>query len=90
MFQNLALTIQRKMAENLAIAKAREDAVSFNSLPTEFRLLIFFANSVNPDQARQNVGPDLVLNCLTLQGYFQPFWEGALGPFALGNFWYFN
>ena len=33
-FQNLALTIQRKMAENLAIAKAREDAVSFNSLPT--------------------------------------------------------
>ena len=24
------------------------------------------------------------------QGFFQPFMEGALGPFALGNFRYFN
>ena len=24
------------------------------------------------------------------QGFFQPFWEGALGPFALGKYWYFN
>ena len=24
------------------------------------------------------------------QGFFQPFWEGVLGPFALGNFRYFN
>ena len=24
------------------------------------------------------------------QGFFQPFWEGALRPFALGDFWYFN
>ena len=24
------------------------------------------------------------------QGFFQPFWEGALGPLALGNFRYFN
>ena len=24
------------------------------------------------------------------QGFFQPFWEGALGPFALGNFRHFN
>ena len=23
------------------------------------------------------------------QGFFQPFWEGALGPFALGIFLYF-
>ena len=30
------------------------------------RLLITFANSLDPDQARQNVGPDLDLNCLTL------------------------
>ena len=28
-------------------------------------LLITFANSLDPDQARQNVGPDLVPNCLT-------------------------
>ena len=24
------------------------------------------------------------------QGFFQPFWEGALGPFALGNFRHFS
>ena len=29
-------------------------------------LLITFANSSDPDQARQNVGPDLDPNCLTL------------------------
>ena len=28
-------------------------------------LLIAFANSLDPDQARQNVGPDLDPNCLT-------------------------
>ena len=39
-----------------------------NSLPAidNFcHLLITFANSLDPDQARQNVGPDLDLNCLT-------------------------
>ena len=30
------------------------------------RLLITFANSLDSDQARQNVGPDLDPNCLTL------------------------
>ena len=29
-------------------------------------LLISFTNSLDPDQARQNVGPDLASNCLTL------------------------
>ena len=40
----------------------------FNSLPARddfCGLLITFANSLDPDQARQNVGPDLVPNCLT-------------------------
>ena len=32
-------------------------------------LLITFANSLDPDQARQNVGPDLDPNCLTLWWY---------------------
>ena len=31
------------------------------------RLLITFANSLDPDQAQQFVGPDLDRNCLTLQ-----------------------
>ena len=29
---------------------------------------VTFANSLDPDQARQNVGPDLDPNCLTLDG----------------------
>ena len=42
-----------------------KDGGRINSLPTEFRLLITFANSLDPDQARQNVGPDPNQNCLT-------------------------
>ena len=40
-----------------------------NSLPAsgEFcHLLLIFANSLDPGQAQQNVGPDLDPNCLTL------------------------
>ena len=40
----------------------------FNSLPASgnfCHLLITFANSFDPDQTRQNVGPDLDPNCLT-------------------------
>ena len=40
-----------------------------NSLPTRgdfCHLLITFANSLDPDQARQNVGPDLDPNCYNL------------------------
>ena len=40
-----------------------------NLLPTESRLLITLANSLDPDQAQQNVGPDLDPNCLTLRWY---------------------
>ena len=40
----------------------------FNFLPARGNfcsLLIAFANSLDPDQVRQNVGPDLDPNCLT-------------------------
>ena len=40
----------------------------FNSLPTSSdfcHLLITFSNSLDPDQARHNVRPDLDPNCLT-------------------------
>ena len=40
----------------------------FNSLPASVNfchLLITYANILDPDQARQNVGPDLDPNCLT-------------------------
>ena len=42
---------------------------AFNSFLTSgdfCRLLITFANSLDPDQDQQNVGPDLGPNCLTL------------------------
>ena len=39
------------------------------------RLLILLTNSLNPDQARQKVGPDLDPNCLTLWWYF---WKNSL------------
>ena len=29
-------------------------------------LLMIFSNSLDPDQGRQNIGPDLDANCLTL------------------------
>ena len=40
-----------------------------NSLPTECRLLINFANSLDLDQARQNIGPDLDPIFLTPRWY---------------------
>ena len=38
---------------------------AFNSWPTKCCLLITLANSLESDQARQFVGPDLDPNCLT-------------------------
>ena len=43
--------------------------LTFNSLPTSCRLLITFASSLDPDQVRQDVGPVLDRNCLTLWWY---------------------
>ena len=39
---------------------------SFDSFHIECHLLITFANSLDPDQTRRSVGPDLDQNCLTL------------------------
>ena len=38
-------------------------------------MLITFANSLDPDQDRQNVGPDLDPNCLTLMEFPKEFFE---------------
>ena len=37
--------------------------------PCKCHLVINFANSLDPDKAQQNVGPDLDTNCLTLKCY---------------------
>ena len=48
----------------------------FNSLPTSVCfLLITFANSLEPDQARQNVEPDLDSNSLTLVVLWKEFFK---------------
>ena len=48
----------------------------FTSLFTrQCRLLITYANSLDPDQARRNVGPDLGPNCLTLMVLPKEFFE---------------
>ena len=39
---------------------------SYSTIGDFYCLLITFANILDTDQARQNVGPDLDLNCLTL------------------------
>ena len=39
---------------------------SFPLVTNFYHLLKSFANSLDPDQAHQNVGPDLDPNCLTL------------------------
>ena len=36
-----------------------ESLLRINALPTECRLLIAFANMLDPDQAQQNIWPDL-------------------------------
>ena len=47
-----------------------------NSLPTSVVCcMITFANSLDPDQARRNVGPDLDPNCVTLMVYLKEFFE---------------
>ena len=38
-------------------------------------LLITFVNSLDPDQARQNVGPYLDSNCLILMVFLKEFFE---------------
>ena len=52
-----------------------------NSFPASSdlcRLLITFANSLDPDQARQNVRPDLDPNCLTLMVFLKEFFEKVI------------
>ena len=39
------------------------------------RLLITFANSLDPNQAQQFVGPDLDPNCLTLMVFLKDIFE---------------
>ena len=66
----------KKLEPNvLTLAKVLARSCSvFNSFPTSVDfccLLITFANSLDPDQARQNVGPDLDPNCLTPWWYWE-------------------
>ena len=46
------------------------------------RLLITFGNSLNPDYSRQDVGPDLEPNCLTLMVFLKELFDHLLITFA--------
>ena len=48
------------------IIKMIQFLLTFSLLAVTCRLLITFANSLDPDQDRQNVSPDLDPNCFTL------------------------
>ena len=55
---------------DIVVAISAGQASHLNSLPAcdyFCRLLITYANSLDPDQARRSVGPDLDPNCLTHQ-----------------------
>ena len=54
-------------SQGLSQTEVSTSCFVFNSLPSRCDfccLLIIFANSLDRDQARQNVGPDLDPNCL--------------------------
>ena len=51
---------------DFVVFSACEDAPGGLILNSKCRLLISFTNSLDPDQARQNFGPDLDPNYLTL------------------------
>ena len=67
--------LNTKVLKELILKKSANDNVSMKSYPAckELNLvlsqLLTFANSLDPDQARQNIGPDLDRNCLTLRWY---------------------
>ena len=56
---NLAKVLARKKYQQVVLY------LTLWPLGVTCRLLITFANSLDPDQARQNVGPDQDPNCLT-------------------------
>ena len=58
----------KKLTLAKVLARKYEQVVLYLTL-CPLCLLITFANSFDPDQARQNVGPDLDPNCLTPRWY---------------------
>ena len=63
---------KRRVKSHFIVQKGQNNTghlLNFNSFTGSgdfCRLPITFANSLGPDQARQNVGPGLGPNCLTL------------------------
>ena len=53
--------------------------ISLSLLAATCHLLIIFANILNPEQDRQNVGPDLDPNCWTLIAFRKEYFEKSYG-----------
>ena len=64
------------------MSKVVNDIDLFNNLLIHYLLvsnpLITIANSLDPDQARQNVRPDQYLNCLTLMVFLKEFLKKSI------------
>ena len=70
--QNLFSEKNKKNIINLLSAEIAQGVVKLSSFAASgdfCPLLITFAYSLDPDQARQDIGPDLEPNCLTLLWY---------------------
>ena len=52
-----------------------DECLSISLLGVTCRLLITFANSLDPDQDQQNIGPDLDPNSLTLIVFMKDFFK---------------
>ena len=56
----------------------RSDLYTISSPAANSRLLLIFSYSLNPDQARQNIGPDLDPKCFTLHVPAERFLENFI------------
>ena len=58
--------------------RTRSDLYTISSPAANSRLLLIFSYSLNPDQARQNIGPDLDPKCFTLHVPAERFLENFI------------
>ena len=68
-FEGLHLGVLCNIMCTLKVTKStcnKKTLCDINSLSTKVSSADNFANSLDPDQAQQNVGPDLDPDCLTL------------------------
>ena len=66
------------MRENDVTLGIPKTSYTISSPAANSRLLLIFSYSLNPDQARQNIGPDLDPKCFTLHVPAERFLENFI------------